>query len=216
MAYRKTELVATRQADRRQRILRAARRLIAEGGFHQAPVAAVAELAGVATGTVYRYFPSKSSLFAETVAETSQRELEVVAATAMHEGTARERLAAVIEVYATRALQAGAVAYALVAEPVDPEVDAIRVRYRRAFARVFETIVAQGVEAGEFGPQDAAATAACLVGACNEGLAGPLAAGAIAEPAARETRVAAIVRFCLAAVTDAAGAKVTTLPVRGK
>jgi AcrR family transcriptional regulator len=213
MAYRKTELVEAQQADRRQRILRAARRLIAEGGFHQAPVAAVAELAGVATGTVYRYFPSKSSLFAETIAETSQRELEVVAATAMGDGTARERLAAVVEVYCGRALQAGGMAYAVVAEPVDPAVDAIRVRYRQAFARVFETIVAQGIERGEFAPQDVAATAACLVGACNEGLAALLAPDAAADDAGRAARVAAIARFAQAAVGVPAA---TVTPLRSK
>ena len=39
--------------------------VVAEQGFAAAQVAVVASVAGVATGSVYRHFPSKSSLFAE-------------------------------------------------------------------------------------------------------------------------------------------------------
>lgn len=45
--------------DKRDEIIRAAKELIAEHGFHGAPMARVAEEAGVAAGTIYRYFESK-------------------------------------------------------------------------------------------------------------------------------------------------------------
>jgi AcrR family transcriptional regulator len=52
------------QRARRDRILRAAGRLGAEHGLEQMQMAQVAELAGVALGTLYRYYPSKHHLFA--------------------------------------------------------------------------------------------------------------------------------------------------------
>jgi AcrR family transcriptional regulator len=52
LAYRRTEKVEARLADARAAIIRAARRVVADGGFAEAQVATVAAAAGVATGTV--------------------------------------------------------------------------------------------------------------------------------------------------------------------
>jgi putative ABC transport system permease protein len=78
MAYRTTERTEARRAETRERITTAARELIAEGGYVAAQVAAVAERAGVAVGTVYRHFPSKSELFAEVFREASQHEVDAM------------------------------------------------------------------------------------------------------------------------------------------
>jgi AcrR family transcriptional regulator len=50
------------EADKRERILDAALQLFAERTFAGCAVPLVAEAAGVATGTIYRYFPSKEAL----------------------------------------------------------------------------------------------------------------------------------------------------------
>ncbi|MGQ3027787.1 MAG: TetR/AcrR family transcriptional regulator [Ferrovibrionaceae bacterium] len=201
MAYRKTERVREQLADKRSRILGAARQLISEGGFNDAPMTAIAGLAGVATGTVYRYFPSKTDLLAEVVRLASQRELEVVAGIVMTEGTAAQRLSEAIAAFAGRALRGRRLAYALVAEPVAPEIDATRLKYRRALGRVFEAIIDQGIRAGEFPAQPVPAAAASLVGACIEGLVGPLSPEAMKVEDDGAALVAAIQRFCLRAVT---------------
>ena len=88
MAYRPTEYTEARKAAARERIVSAAHDLIASGGYRAAPVAAVAEKAGVATGTVYRHFPSKSELFAEVFRRASQHEVDVVSAAAAGPGPA--------------------------------------------------------------------------------------------------------------------------------
>ena len=62
MAYRQTASVEARLQDNRSRILAAARTLVSEGGWKEAQVASVAAAAGMATGTVYRYFPSKEAI----------------------------------------------------------------------------------------------------------------------------------------------------------
>ena len=73
-------------------------------------------------------------------------------------------------------------AYALLAEPVDPAVEAERLVFRRAYAEAFAGIVARGVAAGQLPEQDVAISAAALVGALGEALVGPLAAGAAGAP----------------------------------
>ncbi len=52
-------------ADKREEIMQAALTIIAEQGFHAAPMAEIAEKAGVAAGTIYRYFDSKDALIME-------------------------------------------------------------------------------------------------------------------------------------------------------
>ena len=48
--------------DKRDGILAAALRVIARAGLHNTPIDAVAREAGVAAGTLYRYFPGKDAL----------------------------------------------------------------------------------------------------------------------------------------------------------
>jgi len=202
MAYRKTKQVREQLAGKRLRIYTAARQLVTEGGFHEAPVAAIAALAGVATGTVYRYFPSKAQLFAEVVDRTSQRELDIIVSIVESGGPPHLRLADAIRAFASRALRGRRLAFALVAEPVEPEIDAVRLKYRRALGEVFERIVRQGIKSGAFVRQDAAVTAACLVGACFEGLVGPLSP----ESGTSETERSALVEAIIGLALRAAGA----------
>ncbi len=51
-----------KKSDKRDDIIRASLELIAEHGFHGAPMAMIAEKAGVGAGTIYRYFENKDVL----------------------------------------------------------------------------------------------------------------------------------------------------------
>src|SRR3954453_5459786 len=127
MPYRPTEKTEARRAATRERIVRAALAQLAQGGYASASVQAVAARADIATGTVYRHFPSKSELFAEVFQRASARELEVMATIARDEDTpARDRLPPRPEALAHPALDGPRRAYALLAEPVDPAVEAER------------------------------------------------------------------------------------------
>ncbi|HEY68902.1 MAG TPA: helix-turn-helix transcriptional regulator, partial [Thermoflexia bacterium] len=55
--------------ERRQSILRAAREVFFENGFHRATVDNVAERAEVSKGTVYLYFESKETILAHLLLE---------------------------------------------------------------------------------------------------------------------------------------------------
>jgi AcrR family transcriptional regulator len=199
--YRPTHRTEAKRAADRERVVSAARELIARGGYREAQVAAVAARAGVATGTVYRHFPSKADLFAEVFRRVSQREVDAArAAAAQADHAATARLRAAIETFARRALRARRQAWALLAEPVDPAVEAERLAFRRAHAEHFAAILRDGIAAGELPPQDADLTAAALVGAIGETLVGPLSPGD--HPESDDELVAALVRFCIRSVTE--------------
>ena len=150
MVYRQTENATQRLADKRARILAAARDLVADGGWTAAQVDHVAAKAGVATGTVYRHWSSKAELCAEIVATVSAREVGIVAAVADADGTPAEKLEAAIRTFASRALRGRRLAYALIAEPVDPEVETVRLDYRAQLARCFERVLREGIMRGAF------------------------------------------------------------------
>jgi AcrR family transcriptional regulator len=176
MPYRPTERTEQRKAEQRERILVAAMDQLADGGYASATIQAVAQRAGVATGTVYRHFPSKSDLFAEVFRRASRRELDVFAEATVDDGrSAAERIAAATEAFARRAMAAPTRAYALIAEPVDPAVEAERLIFRRGYRDVLVEVLDQGVERGELELHDKETTAAALVGAIGEAMVGPLA-----------------------------------------
>jgi AcrR family transcriptional regulator len=201
MPYRPTERTEARRAAARERIVRAAHELIARGGYREAQVAAVAASAGVATGTVYRHFPSKAELFAEVFRRASQREVDATRAAADQAGSsARGRLAAAVETFARRALRGRRLAWALLAEPVDPAVEVERLAFRRAYAAGFAAVLRDGVAAGQLPRQNVELTAAALVGALGEALVGPLSP--VAPDVDADQLVADLVTFCLRSVTE--------------
>jgi AcrR family transcriptional regulator len=200
VAYRATERTEARRAQVRERIVTAARELIAAGGYQRAQVAAVAERAGVAVGTVYRHFPSKADLFAEVFREASQREVDAMrdAVAADPGARAAERVARGVETFARRALRGRRLAWALIAEPVDPAVEAERLEFRRAYRDVLASVLAGGIADGELPAQDPDATASALVGAIGEALVGPLSPASNGRDP--ESAIASLVSFCTRAI----------------
>src|SRR5438094_6842103 len=75
MPYRRTENVVRKLTARREAILAAAQALAAESGMAAVQIAPVAERAGIAAGTVYRYFPAKTVLVTALVEARSAAEI---------------------------------------------------------------------------------------------------------------------------------------------
>jgi len=198
MVYQRTPAVIARIENTRETILRAARDLVAEGGWQIAHVANVAQKAGVATGSVYRYFPSKAELFAEVLAKVSSGERDVLAAVAQSEGDPAARLKAAVSTFCLRALRGRRLAYAMIAEPCDREIDAARLVWRKAISIEFVMLIEAGQASNVFRRCDPNIAAACVVGAFMEALVGPLAPET--DAGGREVLAEAIAEACLAIV----------------
>lgn len=173
VAYRRTEAVEERLAETRASLLRAATRLVATSGFQALQVAALAEAAGVATGTVYRHFEDKADLCRQVFAAASQRELDHMAAVLAEPGPVTARLERAVSAWCRRAQEGRVLARALLSEPVHPAVEAERLAYRARYAQTLADVLAEGVAAGELRPLDARVAAACIVGALGEAVLGP-------------------------------------------
>ncbi|MPZ62938.1 MAG: TetR family transcriptional regulator [Propionibacteriales bacterium] len=198
MPYRRTPEIQARLDTRRAALVDAATGVLAEKGYAGCSVAAVAARAGVATGSVYRHFPGKAELVAELFRLVVGREVAAVEEASTRPGDPAERVVAVVETFAGRALKAPRQAYALLAEPVDPPVEAERLRFRRAFRDVVAARIEEGIADGVLPPQDAGLTAAAVVGAAAELLTGPLTAES--AESADDATVPALRQFTLRAI----------------
>jgi AcrR family transcriptional regulator len=177
----------------RERLLRAARELIEEGGYGAATVIAIAERAGVAAGTLYRHFGSKEELFVEVFRVVCNREvraMEAAAASLPPDAPLVDRLETVLATFAERALRRPRLAWALIAEPVDPLVDVERLAYRERYSAMIAETLRRAIASGELPQQNVELTAAALVGGCGEALVGPLSPVAGDKPPAAEILIA--------------------------
>jgi AcrR family transcriptional regulator len=220
MAYRRTEGVEARLADKRTRILEAARQLVAEGGWADTQVASVAAAAGLATGTVYRYFASKAELFAEVLARVSEREVEVMGEIARSAASPREGLHSAVGTFVKRAMRNRRLAYALIAEPCEHEIDAARLTWRHAISQQVLALVKAGQRDGSFRKGLRAEVAATvIVGGFMEALVGPLSplapeygSSVERDPAAVQRLAEQIADLCCACVESLAVASLPTKP----
>ena len=190
MAYRRTDRVEARLADNRTRILDAARQVVSQGGWAETQIASVAATAGLATGTVYRYFESKTELFVEILAEVSRQEMTVMNDVAARASSPHAGLHAAVQTFVKRAMGNRRLAYALIAEPCEPDLHAARLTYRHAVSELVRRLVTAGQGDGSFRrtpPADVAASV--IVGGFTEALVGPLTPGSQSDAGRSADRV---------------------------
>lgn len=77
--------------DKRDLIIQAALELVAEHGFHGAPMAMIAERAGVGAGTIYRYFENKDDLIRGIYKVVEKRVVDAILEGYPENGPVRER-----------------------------------------------------------------------------------------------------------------------------
>jgi AcrR family transcriptional regulator len=208
MAYRRTEREASRLAARYEAIIEAARALASESGLAAVQISAVAERAGIAAGTVYRYFPSKDDLVAALVSTTAEREVVAIRAAAAAAPGVLSGLAAAIMAFAAGTLRTRRLAWAMLAEapPPFPPPQAGEGRegaecfaFRRNIGGEFEGLIRAAIAAGHLPDQPPSDMAAAVIGATVESLVGPLAP-ASAGPEAERAAVQGITLFALRAL----------------
>lgn len=178
MAYRPTAKTEARKQAQLQLLIESALLVVSARGFGALTMNALARQAELGTGTVYRYFDNKAHLCTEVFRIATEKELELVLQDAFpdHKSSCQERLSNVIVGFCHRAISGRKLAYALIAEAVDPEVDEQRLKYRHAYANIFRRLIDEGMASNVFIAQDSAISAAAIVGILAETLLTPLGA----------------------------------------
>jgi AcrR family transcriptional regulator len=200
MPYRRTENVVRRLTARKHAIVAAVLSVASEGGMAAIQIAAIAKRADIAAGTVYRYFPGKTELIGALIASISEHEVSAVRRAADAAPGPLSALAAAVATFAARALHNRRLIYALIAEPVDADVDVIRLGFRRSIADEIAARIQTAIAGGHLPEQDAAFAAPALVGALLEGLIGPLAPDAAGDPAKAHAAVQMLTLLALRAL----------------
>lgn len=205
MPYRQTERVRRRLAERHAAILATAETIAAQSGLHAVQIVPVAERTRIAAGTIYRYFPAKRDLITALIKRASAADIEAMRAAAKAAPGPLSALCAGIATFAERASLRPRLTWAVLAEPVEPDLGDVRSEVRLALSQEIELGLRIAIERGSIPGQDAAVTAAAIVGALLEGLLGPMAAQQDTVPGKRREVVQTLTLFALrgAGVLDA-------------
>ncbi|MFJ7083131.1 TetR/AcrR family transcriptional regulator [Streptomyces griseus] len=199
MAYRKTPAEVRRLDAAREHLVVRATEVVADIGWAQASVTAVADAAGIAAGSVYQHFASKSALAVEVFRRAAQREVDVLGEVLEGDGDPVGRLRLGVEVFTRRALENPGLAYALLAAPAEPAVGAERLAFRRRYRALFAAVIDEGISAELLPGQDAEITAAALTGAVGEVLVYPLSTSAAQDTDRLIDRLTALALRCAGA-----------------
>jgi hypothetical protein len=100
-------------------------------------------------------------------------------------------------VFAARAVANRRLAFALMTEPVEPDVQLARRSYRQALATEFGKRIAAAVAGGHLPDQDVKLAAAALIGAVNEAIVSPLAPVGLVDAARLRAQVQMLTLFAL-------------------
>lgn len=165
MSYKRSSLMQERMEQNREAILQSARELIAQGGIKDAQIQAIAERAGVSSGLVYRYFDNKSQVLIEVLSEAIQHEVKILNHIAESELSSKQKLDKAVTTFVKRAMNSPQLAYSLMFEPVDAELEHERFRSKQLIKQSIKEILAAGKINGEFGFEDLNTAALCVVGA---------------------------------------------------
>lgn len=202
MSYKRSSLMQERMEQNREAILQSARELIAQGGIKDAQIQAIAERAGVSSGLVYRYFDNKSQVLIEVLSEAIQHEVKILNHIAESELTSKQKLDKAVTTFVKRAMNSPRLAYSLMFEPVDAELEHERFRSKQLIKQSIKEILAAGKINGEFGFEDLNTAALCVVGAMTFVVIEPLnpSRNVMFDQNYKDYFVKQIAQFCVNAV----------------
>ena len=199
-----------RMEKNRKTILQSARELIAQGGFKEAQIQAIADRAGVSSGLVYRYFDNKSQVLIEVLNAAITLEVEILNHIAQGQLKPTQKLHKAVTTFVKRALNSPQLAYALMFEPVDAAVEHERFRSKQLIKQSINDILAEGKINGEFGFEDLNTAALCVVGAMTFVVIEPLnpSKNVRFDQAYKDYFVKQIADFCVSGVALTEGATI--------
>ncbi len=150
-----------KKAESRRRILDAAREVFFRDGFMRANLDEMAEKAGVAKGTLYRYFESKADLYVAVLADNLELFLQRMEEAAKPRDSTLERVRAIGRFYFSHWLEHPdyfQIFWAIDNESVIGDLPREVIEKIASFwesnLNVLHSVLEEGVESGEFVPCD--------------------------------------------------------------
>jgi AcrR family transcriptional regulator len=161
-----------RQAQRRRapEIIDAAARVFAERGFHGATTQDIADVLGIRQASLYYYFSSKEAALEVVCLKGVEGFFDAAKAIAAGPGNAAERLSLLIESHLSPLVDRGNYVRVFLNERQHlPSESRRRIgRWSRGLERIFEQVIREGIESGEFrGDLDVRLTTLAILGMCN-------------------------------------------------
>lgn len=149
------------RAQRRAHIMAAARRCFIRDGFHAASMHDLVEEAGMSSGAVYRYFPSKDAVIEAIAADNLDQVVAVIQRSIDDGASPQAALAAVLEFVTLRHDEDGFAAIAVLVWSEALRNSSLAAHLRDAIATAFATLSA--APHGEVGHLDGSAVADVLL-----------------------------------------------------
>jgi AcrR family transcriptional regulator len=149
------------EGDLKERIDRAALHLFAERGADSTPMPLIAECAGVAVGSLYRYYANKDELVARLYADNYARLAEELKRVAPQAATARDKIAAMVRFICGFFDREWDLARFLLLE------QHVRLRTYSGAANpvdIVNDVLAEGMRRGEVRPRDVVVATALVMG----------------------------------------------------
>jgi AcrR family transcriptional regulator len=170
---RRTERATAIRAERRAHILESAIRTFSEKGYHQTSIADIVEAAGVARGTFYLYFESKSTVFLALLDELLAHLRANVIGVDVRPGAAplAEQLLDIVRRVLRTALEKRALANIIFREAIglDEEVDQKLRDFYGSLHRFLIEALRMGQQGGAVrATLDVDATASCILGSIKQ------------------------------------------------
>lgn len=159
-----------RQRRRAPEIVEAAARVFAERGFHGATTQDIADVLGIRQASLYYYFSSKEAALELVCLKGVEGFVDAAKAIAAENRSARERLSRLIKSHLSPLVdRANFVKVFLNERHHLPSESRRRIgRWSRGLERIFEQVIREGIESGEFRSRlDARLTTLAILGMCN-------------------------------------------------
>lgn len=172
MPYRSTEKTRKKKDAKRTAMMQAAIRVFAEKGYHAATVRDVVDVAEVAVGTFYFYFPDKETLFVHLFEETATFLLKTIQQALNSRPGLPLQVDAAVQAYLNIVLYEPAVIQLLFVNGPGsvPALSEQQADLREKLVRLWQRPLTDAQEKGQLPPQNVRRLAEALVGAIDENI----------------------------------------------
>ncbi len=169
MPYRSSDKTRQKKDSKRTSMMQAAVQVFAEKGYHAATVRDIVEIADVAVGTFYFYFPDKETLFTHLYDETADFLVQTLQQASVSRSLWPQQVQAIIQAYVNLAIfEPAIIQLLLIGGSGTPALATRRQRFRHQLTQLWQRPLTEALTNEQLPDQDSRLTAEAIVGAVDE------------------------------------------------